>query len=1493
MTQSKMSLLTKGILLIIGLTFVVVPTLSWSYNKSWDQGHKVCVVEPGTSNWGKFDDSGVFHGGYSSKECCELLCKVCPVYANTGQLQKTYTDLTIPGFGPGLSITRTYNSQDWATSLLGNGWTFNFGRRLIITRNNDGTKRIGVLLKTGEKNYYIEEIDGTLIRLTSYGAKYKLIKNSDNTYTIQNLNGTVYEIREDGKIARIFDKNQNEIVFSYNSVGCISRMTNASGNYVDFHLGPNGKISSISDNQGRTISYSYDERGNLISVTDPLGNTTQYVYNANNLLTQIVDARGNVVETATYDSHEPPRISSFTEKGETYTIAYYDGRTEKTDSQGNKWTYYFNDVGVIQRVVDPLGNVGQQQLNKITSTSVDWKDDLNGKRTTYTYDAYGNISSKIDPLGNEWKYTFLAGTNLIETETNPLGIVTKYEYDDRGNQTAIIKDFGGPLESTTAYTYDSHGNQISVTDPLGNITTHEYDAYGNLVKTTDPLGHSTIYTYDSYGNKITETNAVGNTQTYAYDLMGRLLSVVDALDNTTSYSHDAVGNQISQTNANNDTTTYIYDTYNRLVQITNPLGYSTTYTYDSKDNRTSLTDGNGNITTYHYDVQGRLSSETNALGGEILYTYDAVGNLLSIADACGNTTTFTYNALNLKVSETNAADETTIYAYDAVGNQISKILPNGNTVTQVYDTLGRIVTYSDNLGIIETYTYDLAGRQLTKTDAMGYTTSYTYDPLGRTVQNIDPLGHSTNYVYNAMGMPITMIDRQGNSISQAYDALGRKISQTDGIGNTTAYTYDGVGNILLISDALGNTTQYSYDALKRLVQETYANGTVRTFSYDAVGNLISRTDQKGQITSYVYDALNRRTMIDYPGTNDSTFTYGCAGHLATANNSAATISLVYDNIYRPTQLVQNGQTVAYAYDTAAGTETITYPSGKIVKEVRDVRGLITRVEDAFGQPIVQYSYDASGRVQTKTYMNGVVGSFVRNQNGWVEQLTYANGGSQILGFEYGFDHEGNRLFSRKLHDLTNSEEYIYDFQYRLVQFRSGTLDTNNNITAPTTQTAYNLDALGNWISKTTDEVTENRIHNNMNELVSINSTALSYDENGNLTDDSIYTYAYDYENHLVKVTRKSDSAILVEYKYDSLGRRVEKLTSGVATAYYYNGHNVLEEQVEATTLATYVYSYDADEVLSMERGGLTYYYHKNSLGSVVALTNSEGNIVEQYRYDAYGKASILDDSGIPLSDSAVGNPYLFTGRRFDVESGLQYCRNRYLSYELGRWIARDPAGYIEAMNLYEYSRNNPINHTDPFGLTSIGQILDEFFSWFNYNPDLWVMPQNDPYTRIVRNWAPVQGNIAQLKQAVIADLENWKRNHITSPSWVPTMSYSPDPNNGWNSLVRSPPGTDPETARNNFILYVLTGIQTDELHTSAIGSFRIIATADKVEDCRVTLNIWMYNEMSRRSFGRFANHPLFRYRPMSSQFMWWNWKEKFLFDNQGNITDIPDGNGGW
>jgi RHS repeat-associated protein len=113
------------------------------------------------------------------------------------------------------------------------------------------------------------------------------------------------------------------------------------------------------------------------------------------------------------------------------------------------------------------------------------------------------------------------------------------------------------------------------------------------------------------------------------------------------------------------------------------------------------------------------------------------------------------------------------------------------------------------------------------------------------------------------------------------------------------------------------------------------------------------------------------------------------------------------------------------------------------------------------------------------------------------------------------------------------------------------------------------------------------------------------------------------------------------------------------------------------------------------------YYHYDGLGSAVALSNSSGQIVEKYRYNAFGQSTILSPSDEPRETSDVGNPYGFTGeQQFNEADNLVFLRARYYNPRIGRFISRDPIGYKGGLNLYTYCRNNPINYTDPKGRCS-------------------------------------------------------------------------------------------------------------------------------------------------------------------------------------------------
>ncbi|OXU14828.1 RHS repeat-associated core domain-containing protein [Sedimentisphaera salicampi] len=97
--------------------------------------------------------------------------------------------------------------------------------------------------------------------------------------------------------------------------------------------------------------------------------------------------------------------------------------------------------------------------------------------------------------------------------------------------------------------------------------------------------------------------------------------------------------------------------------------------------------------------------------------------------------------------------------------------------------------------------------------------------------------------------------------------------------------------------------------------------------------------------------------------------------------------------------------------------------------------------------------------------------------------------------------------------------------------------------------------------------------------------------------------------------------------------------------------------------------------------------------------------------DSAAETYSADPNDQPLDESAVGNPYMFTGRRYDSESGLYYYRARYYNPALGVFHSRDPLGYIDSMNLYAYCGNNPVNYVDPMGLRK----LNKYGGWhFNY-----------------------------------------------------------------------------------------------------------------------------------------------------------------------------------
>ncbi|MBP7937885.1 MAG: RHS repeat-associated core domain-containing protein [Phycisphaerae bacterium] len=110
------------------------------------------------------------------------------------------------------------------------------------------------------------------------------------------------------------------------------------------------------------------------------------------------------------------------------------------------------------------------------------------------------------------------------------------------------------------------------------------------------------------------------------------------------------------------------------------------------------------------------------------------------------------------------------------------------------------------------------------------------------------------------------------------------------------------------------------------------------------------------------------------------------------------------------------------------------------------------------------------------------------------------------------------------------------------------------------------------------------------------------------------------------------------------------------------------------------------------------YFLHGALGSVVGLADASGNLVERYEYDPYGRTYITAPNGTARPVSAYGNPFAWTGQRYDPAVRLYHFWARSYSPSLGRWLQRDPLDYVDGVGLNEYVRGGPPSMTDPLGL---------------------------------------------------------------------------------------------------------------------------------------------------------------------------------------------------
>ena len=271
-------------------------------------------------------------------------------------------------------------------------------------------------------------------------------------------------------------------------------------------------------------------------------------------------------------------------------------------------------------------------------------------------------------------------------------------------------------------------------------------------------------------------------------------------------------------------------------------------------------------------------------------------------------------------------------------------------------------------------------------------------------------------------------------------------------------------------------------------------------------------------------------------------------------------------------------------------------------------------------------------------------------------MTYGNG--TITSFSY-HDDDALKTLSHNVGGTADDVDWTYGFN-KVNQLTSKTLNGGSNL------------SLYKWepLHKKTDNYTAN----GLNQYSAVASNSLNYDDSGNLTSDGVWNYTYDVENMLLTASRSGASA---SYLYDPLGRRSAKTVSGTLTSFLHDGvEEIGDYDSSGTLLRRYVHGPGVDEYLVMYVGsgtGVRQYYHANHQGSIIAMSDGSGTVVDHYSYDEYGNSNDL-----------TGNPFRYTGRRLDAETGLYYYRARYYSPAIGRFLQTDPIGYGDGLNWYGF-----------------------------------------------------------------------------------------------------------------------------------------------------------------------------------------------------------------
>ncbi|HEX5614477.1 MAG TPA: alpha/beta hydrolase [Acidimicrobiia bacterium] len=953
------------------------------------------------------------------------------------------TDITVPGVGPELALTRSYNSRDTDTGWFGRGWSSTYETKIVgdfyglgvSLVHPDGRKEFFAKHPTNPGEYLPSP--GYSSSLVSYGGGYVLVDGSNSVFAFDGF-GRLLHITDDrgittevhwntaGKVYEVVNTTTDRrLEFVWNG----DRVTTARARGTD--NAPYMEWKYYYDTTNTYLKEACDPRDSRENALG--GSCTLFAYTDAKMY-RIRRERGNLAVELSY----------FT------SGTYADHVATRLDGEGNQWSYAYTSAGsgsAIEyraTITLPLisGEVGASLLMHSYNLDgqIKWTRDPYYVVTKYGYD------TDPDDGDPEWDLDYDRGflEDIEVTGTNSNGQqetrITRFVTDERGNVTKKID----PAGNTEYFTYNTKNQLRFARDARSSSesddtykTSYWYDAdTGNKLLETAPA--VTIGVWSGTPPALSTTTAEP-TKSWIY---------TDGTEPAYGAGTTPAGLLERETDANGNQTNYRYDETGILREITAPSGLVTTIAIDTlgrelrrRDtcNPTPECDKPDVLTEQDYDDLGLVewvkAPRVDDLSGAAVSWHQRLTT--NTYDGNGNIATVTVEDVN----SAGDAERVTSYAYDDNDREISVTDPEGGILTRVHDARGNVELVTDQQGRQIRSAYDRRD-QLKST----HLKNYVADPYAGSAPITEITLNETSYTDfgekqsetlwtgseepNELGVRRDFEYYPGGRLHEVW--LRAYDQHPDDGGGTRdilleSYVYNARGDVITEkrgSDLFAKTS--TYDNAGRLVataEDPSGTNRVTTLLLDAHGNTLrSITTRNGSATTpetrHRYDTSHRpiETTVENGSFDVTTwFGYDQRGNLVRTVNPRG--SGPTDAAYTTTNTYDAADRIARVTSPAVSA-WVTDPSDGSIDETTNVSAQTTTGYDTFGNPI--RSVDANGNATTSTY-----DKLDRQLTITHPQYTPITGGAALTPTEsFQYDDVGNLRFQTNRRGYTT--EYRYD-----------------------------------------------------------------------------------------------------------------------------------------------------------------------------------------------------------------------------------------------------------------------------------------------------------------------------------------------------------------------------------------------------------------------------------------------------------------------------------